>query len=90
MMKHILKYPLELGDHTETIEMPVGAEILTVQMQGLFPVIWAICPKHNSEPITRKRLFITYGTDQNIPEQTSTYIGTYQFKSFVGHVFEIH
>ena len=40
-MKTIWKYPLRIRDWVR-LEMPRGAEILCVQVQGLTPCLWAL------------------------------------------------
>ena len=67
--------------------MPKGAEILTVQLQGV-PCFWALVePSAKNE----KRTFIIHGTGHNISTENKKYIGTYQEceGSLVWHVFEL-
>jgi hypothetical protein len=87
-MKQIYKYKLENIDE-QSVEMPAGAKILTVQVQYGNPVIWAICDTEAEK--TETRVFRIYGTGHDIDESVSdTYIGSYQLYSgqFVGHLFE--
>ena len=88
-MKTIWKYSLEV-EGSQTIAMPWGAEILTIQMQKGVPYLWVLVFPEND---VKERKFITYGTGhpikqtQNLHEQ---YIGTYQPSSgLVFHVFEL-
>jgi len=87
-MQQIWKYELTLG-HPQEIEMPVGAEILTVQSQFENQAcLWALVEPANY-PV--KREFEIFGTGVDIYENPNRkYIGTYQLRGgiFVFHVFE--
>lgn len=66
--------------------MPVGAEIISVQMQNGTPCIWAIVPL--GAP-TELRSFITIGTGHDFEDAfTGWHIATYQTGPYVWHVFE--
>ena len=84
----IWKFELEKED-IQSIQMPVGAEILCLQMQGGKPCIWALV---NPQADNETRGFITYGTGHVVPTEpyNHIYIGTYQLFSgdLVFHVFE--
>ena len=82
----IWKWNLEVTDR-QTLEMPTGAEVLTVQVQNEVPQLWALC--HPMSPKER-RIFAVYGTGQPI-SHPGKYIATFQLHGggFVGHVFEI-
>lgn len=89
MEKQIWKY--ELNTHSQqTIKMPKGAEILTVQNQIGIPCIWALVdPKAEMEDI----IIETSGTGQAIGYDMGTsrkYIGTYQMAggNLIFHVFQ--
>ncbi len=57
-----------------SIEMPIGAEILTVQMQGDEPCLWAVIdPSHGKET----RTFRWAGTG-HLLGTVGSYIGTIQ------------
>ena len=88
MVQRIFKYQLPI-EHLSSIEMPMGAQVLTVQSQNGGGCIWALV---NPEAETVKRYFETYGTGHPVPEATRTYIGTYQQSggSLIWHVFELH
>ena len=82
-MKQIWKYKVE-----NVIEMPKGAEILSVQIQNgeMFNAcIWA---KVNSENELEKRKFVIIGTGHSFDDTNMKYIGTYQDGPFVWHLFE--
>ncbi len=71
------------------IEMPKDAEILTVQSQNTYPMIWAKVNPNNELEI---RNFRIYGTGHKINEEEKLkYIGTFQMAggNFIGHLFEI-
>jgi len=88
MAKRIYKYPIEVKDE-QSIEMPMGATILCVQVQREKPNIWAVV-EENAVVETRK--FVLYGTGHalNGTENLQKYIGTFQMQSgnFVFHLFE--
>lgn len=86
-MKRVYKYPVEICD-VQTIHLPVGAQIISVQVQNGKPYIWAcINPSVEIEP----RLFRLYGTGHNI-EGTNVlkFVGTFQLLGgrLVYHLFE--
>jgi hypothetical protein len=87
-MNTIWKFPV-LG-HALAIEMPRGAEILTVQMHNDSPVLWA--KVDTTKPI-ELRYVDYYGTGHEIPDYHQTerkYIGTIQTSDgLVFHVFEL-
>ena len=82
----IFKWTLKITDYQE-IEMPKGAVMLSVQIQNENPQLWALVDEKKS---TEKRLFITCGTGNPIPEDIGDYVGTYQVENgrLVFHVFE--
>lgn len=87
-MNSIWKYKIETTDYQE-IEMPIGAQILCVQIQHGEPHIWAIV---NTGAEKEKRIFQIYGTGNPFSRfgKNLLYIGTYQIGQgdFVFHVFE--
>lgn len=85
-MKTIYKYPLEVTDENQ-IEMPVGAEILCVQVQHGIPCIWAKVETDNPSTYTT---ILTYGTGHPV-NPNAAYIGTYQMVNgdLVFHVFSL-
>lgn len=83
MAKQIWKYSLE-----NIIEMPKGAEILTIDIQNgqMFNVqMWV---KVDTENEMEKRMFEVIGTGQNFDDTNRKYVGTYQQGPYVWHVFE--
>jgi len=85
-MKRIYKYhvPIENNFH---IEMPLGAHILSFQVQNEVAFIWALVEPKNKKVL---RHFVLVGTGQEFDPSWLGYIGTiqtYQGK-FVWHLFE--
>lgn len=94
-MKMIYKYPLgtEIYHNMVTeIEMPRNAEILSLQMQGGIPVIWAIV---NPNKQKRKYVFHVFGTGYEMLDYERkhyVYVGTVQqsgLMTLVWHIFEV-
>lgn len=88
-MKTIHKYPVEILDRS-IIEMPVGAEILSVHTQGGKPMVWAIV---DSEANVEQRYMELFGTGHPIPVDIGIdrkFIGTFLIgnDSHVFHLFE--
>jgi DNA-directed RNA polymerase subunit RPC12/RpoP len=85
-VRKIYKYPLPLNDEI-AISMPEGSEILTVQIQGMLPYIWAIVD--TDAPKTTRYLCIR-GTGHIFKGNEGKYIGTFQYNdgTLVFHVFE--
>ena len=86
-MKTIWKYvvPVGLGDNLE-ISIPKGYKVLTVQMQGGVPTIWVELDPLNPEV---SAYFRWIGTGHNLPDYSTSYIGTVQIDWIVLHLFEI-
>ncbi len=87
-MKRIFKYNLGLDD-VISIDIPIGAEILTVQSQNNSPCLWALV---DEDAETERVTFRTFDTGQPIPPDGDfdmIYIGTYQIYEGDGvfHVF---
>jgi hypothetical protein len=82
-MKTIYKYTLDSQDCT--LNLPKGAEILTVQLQNQIPTLWALV---NPITVTEERHICIVGTGCQV-EDTMKYITTYMDGYFVWHVFEL-
>jgi len=84
----IWKYPLEFQD-VQTIRMPIGAEILTVQIQDGKPCLWAVVDV-DDKVLTEPRFIIMYGTGHSMEVSSldRKYIATFQIWELVYHVFE--
>ena len=90
MNRAIWKFKLETTD-TQSIEMPIGAKILTVQIQNQIPYLLALV-----DPVAEKemRCIEVFGTGNRMAckeGERKKYIGTYQLNegAFVFHVFEV-
>lgn len=91
MDKSIFKYGLNISQ-SQMIELPKGAEIVTVQSQRGEPVLWAMVDFPFTE--THYVIIEMYGTGQTIDNDVvgeRSYISTIQFKDgdLVLHVFEL-
>lgn len=82
----ILKWDLRIDD-LQIIDIPLGAELLTVQTQGGQPRLWAACDEN--APLRPRRIAM-YGTEHPINEHPGIYIATFQVDSgaLVFHAFE--
>lgn len=87
-MKTIWKFPIKVTDR-QTVPMPVNAEILTAQVQGILPCLWAMVDK--AETVDEDRVIEIFGTGNLIHVDMGVerkYIATFQQGPFVWHVFE--
>lgn len=89
-MAIIWKFPIDSGfkpDGSLILEMPQGAEILTVQVQGETPCVWA---KVDPNLAKEARKFFIVGTGKTFPEGAAEYIGTFQMNggALVWHLYE--
>lgn len=84
-MKAIWKFAL--SEHC-TLDMPVGATILTAREQGDDVCMWAeVDPRAPME----KREFHVFGTGFKLPEKAMVYLGTAQLHGgrLVLHAYEV-
>ena len=92
-MKTIWKYPFRVSEFEScmSIHMPEGAEVLSVQMQGNTPCLWAIV---DMEPTPEEiRQFTIFGTGHAIPNivaRNLKYLSTFQQPPYVWHFFEVN
>lgn len=90
-MKTIWKFPLRVADK-QTIEMPAGAQILSVQSQGETACLWA---RVDSDAPKEPRVVAIFGTGHAMPEDEITFklkfISTFQMLdgALVFHAFEV-
>jgi hypothetical protein len=87
-MRTVYKYPIEIKGVQE-LDMPVGASVLTVQIQRGRPCIWAIVDPEQAE--INPRSFRLAGTGHPIDgDDVLCYIGTFQLSEgdLVFHLFE--
>jgi hypothetical protein len=85
-MQTIYKYPMKLEDE-QLIDMPRGAEVLTVQVQR--DAVWLWAKVDPDEPLIPRRI-LTHGTGHEVTEAAGRYIDTFQLHGgdLVFHVFE--
>lgn len=71
----------------QRFEMPIGAKLLTIQLQRGNPCLWALIDPLEKKLTSRK--IVTYGTGHAI-ELGLEYVGTYQLLdgALVMHVFD--
>lgn len=84
---NVFKYEIPL-DEEFTLQLPVGARILSFQVQDGQPMIWALVNVH--APF-ESRQFLLCGTGHKINEdRIQSYIGTIQLLEgkLVFHLFE--
>ena len=88
MKKVIWKYPLLSTPH-QTLHLPKGAEILSLDMQDNIPCMWVLITQQTD---LEERHFRTIGTGNLLDDHFTgpyRFIGTYQPQSnLVFHVFE--
>lgn len=86
-MKKIFKYSIEITDE-QTIVLPFGAEILTVQIQHGKPYLWALIETEQS--LNEPKIIEVFGTGNPIPEGDRRYINSIQIFNgdLIFHVFE--
>jgi hypothetical protein len=87
-MKTIWKFPLQVTND-QILQMPHGAEILCVQVQGdnNAPCLWAIV---EDTKFTYPRTIHMYGTGHKLASHPGRFISTFQMDGgrLVFHVFE--
>lgn len=85
-MNTVYKYPIPIEDEFD-LELPEGAKILKVELQGQHPNIWALV---NSENTNQKRSFRFAGTGHSLPDKNLNYIGSIHPHNgaLVFHLFE--
>jgi hypothetical protein len=86
-MRKVFKYNIPFADHF-TMELPIGAEILKVDMQANDPKMWALVNPNASPEI---RHFRWAGTGHEITEQYLKHIDTFFMyeTQLVWHIFEV-
>ncbi len=90
-MKSVYKYPLPMDEDDFTIFLPKGAEVLTIQIQGETPCLWALVDPYAKQ---ESRSFHIAGTGHPIHSPANgwewKFIDTFQLRGggLVFHVFE--
>lgn len=86
-MRRIFKYPLQAtSGAVQSIFLPVGSELLTVQLQYGTPSAWFMV---DPDAEKRDRSFVFIMTGHGVPDGLR-YVQTFQFDGgdFVLHLFE--
>ena len=85
-MRTVWKFPFQAADHQD-IEMPQGAKILHIDVQGDTPCLWALVDP--SRP-REKRHFRLAGTGHPIEEDTGIHVGSFMMMGgvLVFHLFD--
>lgn len=78
----IWKYTLSVTNE-QKISMPSGAQLLTVQLQGGMPCLWALV--NPAAPQVERKIRI-HGTGHEV--QGGEYVETFQWGPLVFHVFD--
>jgi hypothetical protein len=86
-MKQVWKYRLALTSNAQSVLMPLGTQVLSLQLQLEEPVLWA---KVYTEAPVVPRYFAFVGTGLSVPEN-SGYVGTLLLEngSRALHLFEL-
>ena len=85
-MKTIYKYPIKIADH-QVLNLPMGAEVLTVQTQQGKIFLWAKVDADQRET-TELNIYVC-GTGHRVRDETLVYLGAIQqFNGdLIWHVF---
>ncbi len=86
----IWKWTLTAADR-QTLMLPTGAQLLTVQMQHGRPQVWALCDDAQDVWKVEPRTIAIYGTGNPMPERPGKYLSTFQVDdgALVFHAFEL-
>ena len=86
-MQTIYKYPFKIASEV-IIEMPKGAQILSIQIQNDIPTMWALI---DTEKEMENVLFHIFGTGHTIPRLFNygplDHLATFQQGIYVWHMF---
>lgn len=88
-VRSVWKYELAVVHGVQTLRMPAGAKVLTLQLQNGKPTIWM---EVDTEEAREDRAFQMHGTGWDWHEgdgRTSAYVGTVQIGEFVWHFYEL-
>jgi hypothetical protein len=89
MPKTIFKYQLKQLNRKNTVLMPEGAEILSIQIQGQYLCVWVLV---NTDVPKVERIIEVWetGKDLDYTPYTRKFLATVQFpQGLVFHFFEI-
>lgn len=87
----IYKYDIPKGGYFE-LELPVGAKILTTQVQYEIPRIWVLGDTEEKFEVRYFKLIATGRNYKIDPNKIKQYIGTFQMEegALIFHLFEVH
>jgi hypothetical protein len=92
-MKTIYKYEIPAPMPLAVVQMPLGARILSVQMQHDKPVAWAIVDTCESKLVNRTFVLVNTGADisGSANLESAEFLTTLQFfgGDIVKHLFEV-
>ena len=83
-MRTIYKYPLDVTNR-QTLVLPIGSYILSLQDQNGIPTIWALVDSEQTETMSHE--ITMYGTGHPLSHDSGTWLATLQLGSFVWHFF---
>lgn len=86
MIRHILKYAIDLDTMSAQHSIPEGSWFLSLQVQNGVPVMWWSTPTHPED--FKLRTFVVAPTGPPGYTDNLHYVGTFQIEEglFVGHV----
>lgn len=85
----IWKYNISIEAGRQEIQLPKGAEILSIQNQYGGIAMWVLVEENTKKEEDKIRYFEVYGTGHPIPLETGReYIATVLISPFVWHIFE--
>lgn len=87
----IYKYPLLVCGGAQSVAIPMGAELLTVQLQHGEPVLWAMVEPEAPKVMRHVQMYGT-GWPIGVNDELIKFLGTVQCNGdiLVWHFFEVH
>lgn len=87
-LKSVWKFPLHVTGEPQSVMMPNGSKVLSVQLQAEQICVWALV---NPQEPTEERLFFIMGTGHPFGDTGDLlhFVGTIQMGPLVWHVFEL-
>lgn len=85
-MKTIWKYEFAHNALEMDLMIPIGAEILDVQIQGYSICAWFIVD--TTKKMVQRKLRI-YVTGDSVPDNSGKYVATVQMNEYVLHIFDM-
>lgn len=73
----IWKFTLALTDR-QTLQVPAGAQLLTVQLQFDSPQLWALVNENTPASQCEEAVIAIYGTGHPMPDNPGRYLATFQ------------